>query len=71
MYKGKRQLNNAKKYAVACGYKDADVQVYAMTKALNRVCKINNTTTAAPDLIFIILFQNRKWRLNKGSVRRH
>ena len=52
---------------MACGYKDADVQVYAMTKeALNRVCKINNTTTAAPDPNFYHPFSEaEKWRLNK------
>lgn len=60
-------IKQCEKYAVACGYKDADVQVYAMTKeALNRVCKINNTTTAAPDPNFYHPFSEaEKWRLNK------
>lgn len=60
-------MKQCEKYAVACGYEDADVQVYAMTKeALNRVCKINNTTAAAPDPNFYHPFSEaEKWRLNQ------
>ncbi len=60
-------MKQCEKYAVACGYEDADVQVYAMTKeALNRVCNINKTTTAAPDPNFYHPFsETEKWRLNQ------
>lgn len=60
-------MKQCEKYAVACGYKDADVQVYAMTKeALNRVCNINKTTTAAPDPNFNHPFSEaEKWNLNQ------
>ena len=59
-------IQKCEKYALACGYADADVQVYAMTKdALNRVSKENHTSTGAPDPNYNQTFSEaKKWELN-------